>query len=145
MRTMETEYHYASQTLRTALRQTTCKKGFVLVIEDDECVTEILETVIKARAKITVKTIATSKAANKLINEDSKNIVCAIIDMDLGSGGSGSDVINLIEKSHKEIPYIIYTGMDINDLHKQYPNARVVQKNGSMDKLLAALPRSGDE
>ena len=116
------------------------KDGFCLLVEDNievgTCVAKFLENkAIKSR----IKTTATE--AIDMINEDSKRIICVVVDLYLDNNENGEEVIKLLEQNYRSIPYVVFTGNleEADRIKRVYPQAQVVTKNGDIRDLIVAL------
>jgi len=120
-------------------RQMTRAFGIILIAEDDFCISMFLKKVAEAHG-LRAEIVSTSEDAMTLIQENSEEIRCVIIDLHLRDS-EGAEVIHFIETRHTRVPYLVYTGdlIAAREVTERFPRATVLRKGESIERMIDAL------
>ena len=135
MQTETRQYLDTCQKMRQYLRP----EGCYLIVEDDTDTAYFLQHLISLY-KYKAVIVRTVKEALLFISKHAHEIRCAVVDLHL-KNEEGTDILRYIENEHRQVPYFVYTAEVDADkgVEEEFPRARVVQKNESVDRLLNYL------
>ena len=118
------------------------KRGGVMVVDDQDVVRHVAETMLK-RLGFTVFSAASGREAVTLYHRHQKNIQCLITDLSM-PGMDGWETLAALRKIQPNLPAIMVSGYDESEAmsgdHTERPEA-FLHKPYAMDEMLNALNR----
>ena len=128
-----------SRRLRTVARASN-PNSFCLIVENRRA---SFEAIKKALECVGVKSRSAESIDDALgiINEESENIIAAVIGSHVNGVGTASDVVREIERDHLALPYLVYTrkNEEAKFFSKRFPRANVVRHSSQPEQIAEAL------